>query len=197
MSVEAMSWALNLAPVPADRSGQPSSACKFVLVGLANHAGPDGTGAFPSVATLGPTLAGARTDGGGCVAEFFAALGDRWPLTDAQRSRLVPAILSALAVGWTPLTLAAWAAVNTTGVRNPYAVLAARLSPAELPEPKRKRPTRPPWCGHCDEVTRMLGFDGDAPRPCPRCKRTPRRTGANPSGAVAWGGVTCEAEAAN
>jgi hypothetical protein len=52
VSVEAISWALNLAPVPADRSGQPSSACKFVLVGLANHAGPDGTGAFPSVATL-------------------------------------------------------------------------------------------------------------------------------------------------
>ena len=47
-----MSWALNLAPVPADRGGQPSSACKFVLVGLANHAGPDGTAAFPSVATL-------------------------------------------------------------------------------------------------------------------------------------------------
>ncbi len=52
MSVEAISWALNLAPVSADRGGQPSSACKFVLVGLANHAGPDGTGAFPSVATL-------------------------------------------------------------------------------------------------------------------------------------------------
>ena len=52
MSVEAISWALNLAPVPPDRGGQPSSACKFVLVGLANHAGPDGTGAFPSVATL-------------------------------------------------------------------------------------------------------------------------------------------------
>jgi Helix-turn-helix domain len=50
--VEAISWALNLAPVPVDRGGQPSSACKFVLVGLANHAGPDGTGAFPSVATL-------------------------------------------------------------------------------------------------------------------------------------------------
>ena len=52
MSVEAISWALNLAPVPADRGGQPSSACKFVLVGLANHAGLDGTGAFRSVATL-------------------------------------------------------------------------------------------------------------------------------------------------
>ena len=52
VSVEAMSWALNLARVPVDRGGQPSSACKFVLVGLANHAGPDGTGAFPSLATL-------------------------------------------------------------------------------------------------------------------------------------------------
>jgi len=52
VSVEAISWALNLAPVPADRGGQPSSACKFVVVGLANHAGPDGAGAFPLVATL-------------------------------------------------------------------------------------------------------------------------------------------------
>jgi hypothetical protein len=52
VSVEAISWALNLAAVPADRGGQPSSACKFVLVGLANHTGPDGSAAFPSVATL-------------------------------------------------------------------------------------------------------------------------------------------------
>ena len=52
MSVEAIFWALNLAPVPAGRGGQPSSACKFVLVGLASHAGPDGTAAFPSVAVL-------------------------------------------------------------------------------------------------------------------------------------------------
>jgi Helix-turn-helix domain len=51
VSVEAISWALNLARVPADH-GQPSSACKFVLVGLANHAGRDGAGAFPSAATL-------------------------------------------------------------------------------------------------------------------------------------------------
>jgi hypothetical protein len=46
VSVDAVSWALNLAQDPADRGGQPSSACKFVLVGLANHAGPDGTGVF-------------------------------------------------------------------------------------------------------------------------------------------------------
>jgi hypothetical protein len=49
VSVEAFSWALNLAPVPRDRGGKRNPACKAVLIGLANHAGPDGTGAFPSV----------------------------------------------------------------------------------------------------------------------------------------------------
>jgi hypothetical protein len=39
VSVEAISWALNLAPVLADRGGQPSSVCKFVRVGVADHAG--------------------------------------------------------------------------------------------------------------------------------------------------------------
>jgi hypothetical protein len=34
VSVEAISWALNLAPVPADRGGQPSSACKYLLTEL-------------------------------------------------------------------------------------------------------------------------------------------------------------------
>lgn len=52
MSVEAVTWALNLAPVPADKNGQPNTACAFVLVGLANHADPDGTATFPSARTL-------------------------------------------------------------------------------------------------------------------------------------------------
>ena len=305
-----MSWALNLAPMPADRGGQPSSACKFVLVGLANHAGPDGTGAFPSVATLirytglsertvrscldrlaavgvirpcDPDIVAAwikradrrpkgwdldlslirddltetdlaalehqfpglaarvaaaacpdpgeaadgvqslhpaggvdnRADGvqalhpvsgpgcnehtggvqpaqprgaavapepslepsrepsaapvrgrgalpaaggfasGGRAVEFFAALGPAWPLTAAQQSRLAPAVLAALADGWTPQELAGFTGTNSGGVRNPYAVLAARLSPAELPSPSGTQLVRrPPWCGQCDERTR-------------------------------------------
>lgn len=52
MSVEAITWALNLAPVPVDKKGQPNTACAVVLLGLANHAGPDGTGAFPAARTL-------------------------------------------------------------------------------------------------------------------------------------------------
>jgi hypothetical protein len=335
VSVEAMSWVLNLAPVPADRGGQPSSACKFVLVGLANHAGPDGTGAFPPVATLvrytglsertvrtcldrleaegiirpcdpdivaarikrtdrrpkgwnldlslirrdltqvglaalehqlpglaarvaaaadpgagdvaegvqSPHSAGAvdnRADGvqplhpasgTGCnqptdgvqraqprgaavtpepsrepflepsaatapvreaapasgvaaggepIGEFFAALGSRWPLTSAQRLKLTPAITAALDEGWTPSTLATFTRANTSGVHSPYAVLAARLSPAELPSPPA-RSERLPWCGQCDETTRMLDFHGDQPRPCPRCKPMARTERGGPS----------------
>jgi len=73
-------------------------------------------------------------------------------------------VQAALVAGW---LLAAFTGGNIVGVRNPHAVLAARLSPAELPPPQRERPARPPWCGQCDEVTRMLGFDGDAPRRLP------------------------------
>jgi hypothetical protein len=78
VSVEAISWALNLPPVPANRV-----ACKFVLVGLANHAGPDGTGAFPSVATLVRYTGGSGRDRplrrGGCSPSVLSAAGqDDW-----------------------------------------------------------------------------------------------------------------------
>lgn len=45
MSVEVISWVLNSAPVD-----EPSAT--LVLIGLANHADPDGRGAFPSAARL-------------------------------------------------------------------------------------------------------------------------------------------------
>lgn len=53
---------------------------------------------------------------------------------------------------------------------NPGAVLAARLSPAELPLPTASSARRPPWCGQCGQATRMLDYHGDAPRPRPRCE---------------------------
>lgn len=52
MSIEALNWALNLAPVPLDKGDKPNPACAAVLTGLANHADDDGNNAFPSVATL-------------------------------------------------------------------------------------------------------------------------------------------------
>lgn len=123
-----------------------------------------GTAAAHARKTRRPAAADAR------VGEFFAALGNAWRLTETQRTRLAPAVGAALDMGWAPLALASAAGTDTAGVRSPYAVLAARLSPAELPVPAA-RSARPPWCGECDEVTRMLDYHGDAPRPCPRCKR--------------------------
>lgn len=87
---------------------------------------------------------------GGPVVEFFAAIAAAWRLTGARRARLAPLVETALNTGWTPTELAAFTGGNTDGVRNPYAVLAARLSSAELPAPPA-RPARPPWCGGCDE----------------------------------------------
>jgi len=82
---------------------------------------------------------------------------------------LAPAVTAALDAGWTPQALGAFTGASTDGVRSPFAVLAAKLSLAGLPAPYA-RPARPPWCGECDEVTRMLGSNGDAPWPYPRCK---------------------------
>jgi hypothetical protein len=111
----------------------------------------------------------AAVAGGGQIGEFFAALGHDWRLTGAQRARLAPAVEAALDMGWAPQALASVTGANTSGMRNPYAVLATRLSPAELPV-SASRSKRPPWCGECDQVTRMLDYHGDAPRPCPKCK---------------------------
>lgn len=52
MSIEALMWAMNLAPAPCDAGGKPNAAAAAVLIGLANHAGPDGRAAFPSVRVL-------------------------------------------------------------------------------------------------------------------------------------------------
>jgi hypothetical protein len=110
--------------------------------------------------------------------EFFGRLASRsplWRLTAAQRRRLAPAVAGALAAGGTPAALAGVAGANTAGIRNPAAVLAARLSPGELPPAEPNAARRPPWCGECDEATRMLDYHGDAPRPCPRCKSSAKQ----------------------
>jgi hypothetical protein len=98
----------------------------------------------------------------------LAAVSPRRLLTTGQRARLGPAVAAALTAGWQPGDLASHVGANTTGIRDPAAVLAARLSQAELPPPTARR--RPPCCV-CDQATRMLDFDGDAPRPCPHCKQ--------------------------
>ncbi|WP_425548762.1 helix-turn-helix domain-containing protein [Amycolatopsis ultiminotia] len=50
MSIEAINWALKHAPIPPNR--RDASSLTIVLIGLANHAEPDGRNAFPAMATL-------------------------------------------------------------------------------------------------------------------------------------------------
>jgi hypothetical protein len=111
-------------------------------------------------------------------------------LTDGQRRRLAPSVAAALSMGWAPAALAQFVGANTAGVRSPAAVLAARLSSAELPAPPRGAMVRPPWCGACDERTRMLGcYDGDVPSRCPRCHPLTSGGASGAYGAVAVGPV--------
>ena len=125
--------------------------------------------------------------GGGLVGEFFGALGSAWRLTAAQRGRLAPAVDAALRAGWTPAELAAFTGANTGGVRNPYAVLAARLSPDELPGPTGREGwwRQPPWCGECNRRTRRReDADGADAGRCPLCHplgSTARRAGGDDS----------------
>lgn len=149
----------------------------------------------PSAATAHAREAPATADvgGGGRSGEFFDALSEDWRLTARQRTRLAPAIEAALNAGWTPLALAAFTGGNAGGVQSPYAVLASRLSPAELPTAPGRQPQRPPRCGACDKDTRMLGFDGDAPRPCPQCKGDRIADGPVPTSAVGTGVPSAQA----
>jgi len=141
-----------VAPEPSiEPSGEPSAACA--------------RGREALLAAEGSAAGGER------AGEFFEALGRVWWLTEAQRARLTPAVLAALDDGWTPHGLAGFTGANTDGVRNPYAVLAARLSAAGLPPPAGPRAARPPWRGECDQNTRMPGFDGEAPRPARAASR--------------------------
>lgn len=52
VSIEAINWALNHAPDFADHDRRQRPHLVLVLIGLANHADPEGRNAFPAIATL-------------------------------------------------------------------------------------------------------------------------------------------------
>jgi hypothetical protein len=154
-------------PLTQLRPGTPDPALSPDPPG--NH---QGTAAAPGrqARAGGPHAAGGTAE----AAEFFgrlAAMSPRWQLAAAQRGRLGPAVTAALARGWLPAGLAEHVGANTAGIRNASAVLAARLSPAELPLPAGTMAARrPAWCGHCDEQTRMGEHaDGADAGRCPAC----------------------------
>jgi hypothetical protein len=113
-----------------------------------------------------------QADKAAAVGRYFDALGLQWRLTTAQRDRLTPAVKAALAGGWAPDRLAEFTGANSAGVRNPYAVLSARLSPDQLPAAPGSPSSRPPWCGQCHRESRFLLDELGYPSavPCPMCR---------------------------
>lgn len=105
-------------------------------------------------------------------------LGSAWPLTRAQRRRLAPKVVEALAAGWSAQRLAKHLGANPEGVKSPAAVLNARLD--DLPAPVDRAGAsaqRPEWCGECDEPSRTFQrADGRWAR-CPRCHPQNRNSG--------------------
>ena len=75
--------------------------------------------------------------------------------------------------------LAEFTRANSVGVRNPYAVLSARLSPVELPAMLGSPSSRPPSCGQCHRESRFLLDELGYPSavPCPRCRRGEAKRG--------------------
>jgi hypothetical protein len=108
--------------------------------------------------------------GAAAAGRYFDGLGPQWRLTPAQRERLTPAVEAALAGGWRSDQLAEFPGANSAGVRNPYAVLSARLSPDQLPPAPGSSSSRPPWCGRCDPESRFLldEFGYPSAAPCPK-----------------------------
>ena len=47
------------------------------------------------------------------------------------------------------------------------------------------KPTRPPWCGECEERTRMTGWDTDRPARCIRCNSQSLHPPADPPATLA------------
>ncbi|ORA10945.1 helix-turn-helix domain-containing protein [Mycobacterium arosiense] len=108
-----------------------------------------------------------------------------WKLTSRDAKDLGPALDSALASGWTPVSLKAHLSQRPDGVRYPARVLARRL--AELPEPPTSVQPGVPWCGECEDpqsrtITVTLSDGTEAAAFCPRCshqealKNTPTST---------------------
>lgn len=128
-------------------------------------------------------------DGGGGgeahhgVAAVLAALHGRWRLSLGQRERLTGPLADALHRGWDPGSLAAHLDVNPASVRSPYAVLASRL--ADLPDPRTRPPRpRPPWCGACDEHSRLREDNHGRVTRCPDCH--PLRAAPRPVPVGRW-----------
>lgn len=171
MSIEAMSWVLNHAPV--------SHTDKLVLLGIASHADSDGANAWPGIARLARyasvsersvsrSIARLRDAGllhvevnqGGTHATDPKRRPNRYTiLTDSVSTGVTP-VSSLDGQGVTPVTLRD----DTRGTQGVTPV--SSESSLNRPEPSADSAT--PTCGQCDGGWIDVGTD--TVTPCPHCR---------------------------
>jgi hypothetical protein len=137
----------------------------------------------PPAATTGTAVVEQGDDGGeDQSSKVLAHVASAWRCAPAGLAPLRPVVARALEA-WPPEALAAHLAEDPPdGLRNPRRLLASRL--ADLPAgpggcPCRgcvrwrgdpdAPPPKPPWCGTCDERTRLTEDDEGRPKRCPDC----------------------------
>lgn len=114
------------------------------------------------------------------AAALLAALPfDESTLDVGRRHQLLEAITAGLAVGWTDEALKKELFRELDGARSPIGIWLHRLKPDRLGPPRvatagPKADVRPPWCGVCDERTRLVEVDDVTIDYCRTCHPTGR-----------------------
>jgi hypothetical protein len=205
MSIEAINWALNHAPIPNDR--KDASTLAITLIALANHAGPDGRDAFPSVDRMmnytrlsrrtvqrslrsleelglirrGHTrVRNARIEQANSRPEVYNLDLSAGLSTDSGEERRADAPLTSRG---RQLKRLGASVATSGGVSTTHKPSFNRPGNRPAPSAPGGRSTVPPECGQCDArpgdpiSARLVWSDHDRTRstPCPRC--APQRFG--------------------
>lgn len=110
-----------------------------------------------------------ETTPAGAGARFLASLPARLRPTQRDIDRLAPKAELLLSNGVTAGELLRRLTAGIDSAHSPAGALLRRLENLSLPKGV-PAPERPPWCGECDEKTRLLEKpDTGLPYRCPQC----------------------------
>lgn len=105
----------------------------------------------------------------GAGAHLLANLPPRFQPDPATIARLAPKVDVLLAAGWSAADLARRFTAGADSEHNPVGAVARRIERFPLPKGVQP-PSKPAWCGKCDEHTRMREKpDTGLPYRCPAC----------------------------
>jgi Helix-turn-helix domain len=125
----------------------------------------------PNPDPLNPSLE-PPSEPGQDAAHVLAAVSATWKLNTRDTHGLLPAVTTALELGWRAPALAEHLTRHVEGARDPRRVLVRRL--ASLPVQRDPPAVAVPWCGGCEDaysrtITVTLADGTEAAQFCPQC----------------------------